>query len=61
MIDFAALTQLDRTALQTVMSGYVSEQLYRVHWVESAAKTSFSLELMTREQPFHKRFDYLPG
>lgn len=59
MFTVEQLTTLDAAAVRRLISGYVADTTYVVHWQESVVATTFTLELVPLEQPFAKRYEYL--
>ncbi|MCL4859115.1 MAG: GNAT family N-acetyltransferase [Caldilineaceae bacterium] len=59
MITIRRLTELDRGALQRIITGYVAHETYRVRWQETDDGAHFALERTPLDQPYIRQYDPL--
>lgn len=60
MAEIRPLSHLTEQDYQRLVSGYTSMARYAVEKSETPEKTLLTLELHTLEQPYHKRWEYIP-
>lgn len=59
MVEINLLSQLPLDDLRRVISGYISHHKYVIGKTEAADQTVISMQLVSLERPYVKRYDYL--
>jgi ribosomal protein S18 acetylase RimI-like enzyme len=61
MLTIEPLTQIDQSVLQRLVTGYETDEVYRVAKSETDALTAFELRLTFLPQRFTKRYSHIGG